>query len=59
MRGLVEKVVVRNTESGFEIDLFGEIANLLTFSGAPKTEEFRRSVEVVAGEGVEPPTRGL
>jgi hypothetical protein len=41
-----------NTDAGFEIDLFGEIANLMTFSGGPKTEEFRRSVKVVAGERV-------
>jgi site-specific DNA recombinase len=59
MRCLVEKVIVRNTQAGFEIELVGEIANMLTFSGGPKTAEFRRSVKAVAGEGVEPPTLGL
>ena len=59
MRGLIEKVIVRNTETGFEIDLFGDIANMLTLSDGSKTAEFRRSVKVVAGEGVEPPTLGL
>jgi site-specific DNA recombinase len=49
MRGLVEKVIVRNIEAGFEIELVGEIANMLTFSGGPKTPEFRSSVKVVAG----------
>jgi hypothetical protein len=49
MRGLVEKVIVRNTETGFEIELVGEIANMLTFSGGPKSAEFRSSVKVVAG----------
>jgi site-specific DNA recombinase len=58
-RSLIEKVVVRNASSGFEIELFGEIANLLELSGGPKTAEFRRSVKVVAGEGLEPPTLGL
>ena len=48
-RGLVEKVIVRNTQAGFEIERTGEIANMLTLSGGPKTAEFRSSVKVVAG----------
>jgi site-specific DNA recombinase len=59
MRSLIDSVIVRNTDTGFEIELRGEIANLLMLSGAPKTAEFRRSVKVVAGEGLEPPTLGL
>jgi len=59
MRDLLEKVVVRNSEIGFEIELFGELANMLALSGAPKTAEFDCSVTMVAGEGFEPPTLGL
>jgi len=46
----------------WDIELVGEIANMVTLStdnGGSRSEEFRRSVKVVAGEGLEPPTRGL
>jgi site-specific DNA recombinase len=62
LRQLIEKVVVRATEAGFEIDLSGEIASMLALAAdtsATNSKEFRRSVKVVAGEGVEPPTLGL
>jgi hypothetical protein len=33
MRDLIKKMVVRNMKAGFEIELSGELANMLTLSG--------------------------
>ena len=61
LRSLIEKVVVRHGERGFEVELVGEIANMaaLPVKAGCSNNQFRRSVKVVAGEGLEPPTLGL
>jgi len=64
LRGLIEKVSVRPTGKGraFEVELVGEIANMIALSPGAETackEPYRSSVKVVAGEGFEPPTLGL
>ena len=59
LRGLIERVNVRGTSAGFEIELIGEIANMVRLSagrGSQKTEQYQCSVKVVAGGGFEPPT---
>lgn len=62
LRRLVERVVVRPSGKSFEIELIGEIADMIAISaghGGILGQEFRSSIKVVAGEGIEPPTRGL
>ena len=64
LRGLIEKICVRSTGNGrsFEVELVGEIANMVALSPGAETarsEPYRSSVKVVAGEGFEPPTLGL
>jgi site-specific DNA recombinase len=64
LRGLIEKISVRPTGKGrsFEVELVGEIANMVALSPGAETaqkEPYRSSVKVVAGEGFEPPTLGL
>jgi site-specific DNA recombinase len=64
LRGLIEKISVRPTGRGrsFEVELVGEIANMVALSPGAETvcrEPYRSSVKVVAGEGFEPPTLGL
>jgi site-specific DNA recombinase len=64
LRGLIERVVVRPsaTDRSFEIELVGEIANMVALlPGAESAvqDPYRSSVKVVAGEGFEPPTLGL
>jgi site-specific DNA recombinase len=62
LQQLIEKVTVSWCDDAWSIDLVGEIANMVTLStdrNGPVTEGMRRSVKVVAGEGLEPPTRGL
>ena len=56
LRGLVERVVVRPVNDGFEIELIGEIAQMVELGlGTPKNEKAAlgegaaRSVKVVAG----------
>jgi len=64
LRSLMEKINVRpsETDRSFEIELVGEIANMIALlpgaEGATK-EPYRSSLKVVAGEGLEPPTLGL
>ena len=54
---------MRPTGKGrFEVELVGEIANMVALSPGGETaqkEPYRSSVKVVAGEGFEPPTLGL
>ncbi len=62
LRGLVERVVLYPIEGGFEIELVGEIANMVKLpagAGSFDRDLFRSSVKVVAEEGLEPPTHGL
>ena len=75
IRPLIERVIMRPVEDGFEIELVGAIANMLRLSQTPGAEPkngtnltalaadvddpFASSVKVVAGEGFEPPTNGL
>ena len=62
LRSLVERVVIRPSEPGFTIELVGEIANMLRISAGSGTftiEPYSSSLKVVAGEGFEPPTKGL
>jgi hypothetical protein len=59
LRGLIEKISVRPTGTGrfFEVELVGEIANMVALSPGAETaqkEPYRSSVRVVAGEGFEP-----
>jgi site-specific DNA recombinase len=51
-RGLIERVSVRHTEKGAEVELIGEIANMVTLSAGAESvgkEPYRSSVKVVAG----------
>jgi hypothetical protein len=51
-RGLIERVSVRHTENGAEVELVGEIANMVTLSAGTESvsqEPYRSSVKVVAG----------
>jgi site-specific DNA recombinase len=58
LRGLIERVVLHPVEKGFEIELIGEIANMVDLGagnqkaahkGAAVPEVYRSSVKVVAG----------
>ncbi len=62
LRSLVDHVAVRATENGFEVDLVGDITNMLKLPADAESsniEPYASSVKVVAEEGLEPPTRGL
>jgi hypothetical protein len=51
MRGLIERVAVRPAAGGFEIELVGEIANMVRLSADADSlarEPYRSSVKVVA-----------
>jgi site-specific DNA recombinase len=53
LQQLIEQVTVRRCRDTFEIELVGEIANMVALStgrGSTANEGFRRSVKVVAGE---------
>jgi hypothetical protein len=57
-RGMIERVRVKTAENGVEIELVGEIANMVRlFAGSKRLakEPYRSSVKVVAGVGFEPP----
>jgi hypothetical protein len=52
-RGMIERVRVKTAENGVEIELVGEIANMVRlFAGSKRLakEPHRSSVKVVAGE---------
>ena len=62
LRSLIEKIVIRPAGREFEIVLLGDIASMVEVEdskAAIRNDLFYRSVKVVAGEGVEPPTLGL
>lgn len=66
IRSLIERIAVRANDEGIEIELVGEIANMVaialphTKKAAPDRaavlDTFRSSVKVVAGAGFEPAT---
>ena len=59
LRGLIERVSVRRVTEGFEVELVGEIANMVQLSAGVESwakEPYRSSVKVVAGVGFEPTT---
>jgi hypothetical protein len=57
LRSLIRGIVVRPCGYGFEIELFGEIANVLAFSNGahePDDQGVRGSVKLAAGEWFHP-----
>ena len=68
LRTLIEVINVQPLDDGFEIELVGEIANMVKLANAPATNRktapegaadlnaYRSSVKVVAGVGFEPTT---
>ncbi len=63
LRGLLESVVIAPAETGFEVEIVGEIAHMIEMSmdegkkkGPVLNERMARSVKVVAGVGFEPTT---
>jgi site-specific DNA recombinase len=59
LRSLIERVSVKTAENDSEIELVGEIANMVRLSAGSETfgkEPHRSSVKVVAGVGFEPTT---
>jgi hypothetical protein len=52
LRGLIERVSVRHVAEGLEVELVGEIANMIQLSTGVESlakEPYRSSVKVVAG----------
>jgi site-specific DNA recombinase len=56
LRGLVERITVRDDPNGHVIELTGDIVKLLTLPGGSIPVPFDSSVKVVAGVGFEPTT---
>jgi site-specific DNA recombinase len=62
LRSLLERVAIAPAETGFEVEIVGEIAQMIEFSledkkkGPVLSERMARSVKVVAGTGFEPVT---
>jgi len=68
LRDLIEVIKVRNLDKGFEMELVGEIANMVELAQtaahkgkaaskeAANLQKYRSSVKVVAGVGFEPTT---
>ena len=59
LRSMIECVRVKTAENGVEIELIGEIANMVRLSAGwegLEKEPYRSSVKVVAGVGFEPTT---
>jgi site-specific DNA recombinase len=59
LRSLINRVSVSAGETGFTIELVGEIANMVRLSAGAESlgnEPYRSSVKVVAGVGFEPTT---
>ena len=58
LRGLVDKVVVSSAEGGFALDLYGDLAGILTLASNAKQPSGRGAgglqVSMVAGAGFEP-----
>jgi site-specific DNA recombinase len=59
LRGLIERVNVGTDKNASEIELVGEIANMVRLSAGSESlgnEPYRSSLKVVAGVGFEPTT---
>ena len=58
VRGLVERVELRETTVGFKIEVRGELANILGLAagGPQQAEALSRQMKLVAGVGFEPTT---
>ena len=56
IRGLVERITVRQDKAGQLIELTGNILKLLTLAGGGVPAPYQSSVKVVAGAGFEPTT---
>ena len=56
LRGLIERITVRDDPHGHVIELTGDIVKLLTLPGGSIPVPFDSSVKVVAGVGFEPTT---
>jgi site-specific DNA recombinase len=56
LRGLIERITVRENGAGHEVELTGDIVKLLTLPGGSIPDPFDSSVKVVAGVGFEPTT---
>ena len=53
----MERVVVSPLSDGFQVELVGAIANMLSLPDqGPELDGYRSSVKVVAGVGFEPTT---
>jgi hypothetical protein len=55
LQQIIDKVTVRWRDDAFEIELIGEIANMVAFSSQDSTTAtsgFRRSVKVVGGQSL-------
>ena len=56
LRGLVERINVRASRQEQQIELIGDIVQLIAISGTEVPSSFESSVKVVAGTGFEPVT---
>jgi hypothetical protein len=56
LRGLIERITVRDDPNGHAVELTGDIVKLLTLPGGSIPVPFNSSVKVVAGVGFEPTT---
>ena len=56
LRGLIEEIRVSQNKDGFEIEIIGDIASMITLPDGKVTKESLSSVKVVAGVGFEPTT---
>ena len=56
LRGLVDRIAVKPSGQGHEVELTGDVLRLLTLPGGSVPNPFESSVKVVAGAGFEPTT---
>ncbi len=56
LRELIEAITVMPSEDGYEIELIGDVVNMITLPDGNVPDPYRRSVKVVAGVGFEPTT---
>jgi site-specific DNA recombinase len=63
LRSLIDRVVIAPAETGFEVEIVGEIAHMIEIGmeegkkkGPLLNQRMARSIKVVAGRGFEPLT---